>query len=112
MPSVSQSQRALGPHHPPPSISIRRLPRWCLLICLLPLSAVLLANTPQGGSYTLRKQVIAAGGTTSSGGAYRLIGTVGQSVVDRISGGTQQIQQGFHTTGGERPDGLFNDGFE
>lgn len=68
------------------------------------------AQAPSGGSYVMRKQVIAAGGTTASGGSYVLAGTVGQNVVG-VVGASTAIEQGFHTRASQ-PDELFQNGFE
>lgn len=86
--------------------------RACVLAALcLCAAASLHAGDPSGGSYSLRKQVIAGGGTASSGGNYTLVGTIGQSVVGPTGAGASQLQQGFHA-GVAGPDELFNDGFE
>ena len=81
-----------------------------VVMCLVAVAASN-ANPPAGGTYSLPRQVIAAGGAASSGGSYRLVGTVGQSVTGQAAAGTTLLQQGFHA-GPAGPDELFNNGFE
>lgn len=78
------------------------------------LAAQLVAQVPTGGPYSLPKQVIAGGGTRSSGGSYVLTGTAGQSAAGPASAGNYALQQGFHsaTSSGPLPDALFANGFE
>lgn len=89
----------------------RRRRAYALAALCLCAAASLYAGVPAGGSYSLRKQVIAGGGATSSGGSYSLVGTIGQSVTGPTGAGATQLQQGFHA-GVAGPDELFNDGFE
>ncbi len=74
-------------------------------------AASLYAGVPAGGSYSLSKEVVAGGGAASSGGSYRLLGTIGQSVTGPTASGATGLQQGFHA-GQAGPDELFNNGFE
>lgn len=66
-----------------------------------------------GGSYRIRKQVIAAGVETT-GGTYRLVGTVGQAFASAQVGGTYRVNGGFHFApgAGGDPDLFYCDGFE
>lgn len=67
-----------------------------------------------GGVYTMTKSVIAPGGAEATGGAFRLVGTVGQPAARVVGEGTQVLSGGFHAGSGATPDGdaLFCDGFE
>jgi hypothetical protein len=91
--------------------AVRKCRSYALAALCLCAVASLYAGVPAGGSYSLRKQVIAGGGAASSGGSYSLAGTVGQSVTGPTGSGASQLQQGFHA-GVAGPDELFNDGFE
>ncbi len=64
-----------------------------------------------GGSYTMRKQVIGAGGV-SSAGSYRLTGTVAE--VGAVESDTPRFRLvgGFHGRSGPVVDSIFCDGFE
>lgn len=77
-----------------------------LLLLALPVWAL----AQSGGSYTLRKHVIASG-VVASGSSYRLTGTVGQAVAAVQSGGSFRLIGGFH---GPRSssDRLLCNGFE
>lgn len=65
----------------------------------------------QGGSYTMRKQVVAGGGGESAGGQYRIVGTIAQPAAGVQSGGTYKLTGGFHSPGAS-PGLVFCDGFE
>lgn len=75
------------------------------------LAAAALAEST-GAGYSIRKDVIAGGGSASSGGNYALIATVGQSVSGQTQSSGQQLQQGFHPATFAQADGLFQNGFE
>lgn len=82
--------------------------------CLFAMSAHTKSG-PSGGAYELRKQVIAGGGQAALGGGYALVGTVGQSAVTQVSGGSYQLTGGFHgpvVAAPPLPDALFGNGFE
>jgi hypothetical protein len=54
------------------------------------------AAPPSGGAYVLNRSVIAAGGNAgSTGGSYRVAGTVGQPEAASQSGGPYQLAGGF-----------------
>jgi hypothetical protein len=91
--------------------AVRKRRAYALAALCLCAAASLYASDPRGGSYSLRKQVIAGGGAASNGGSYSLVGTIGQSVTGPTGSGASQLQQGFHA-GVARADELFNDGFE
>ncbi|MDX2169088.1 MAG: hypothetical protein SF182_18615 [Deltaproteobacteria bacterium] len=64
------------------------------LLALLFLPAVALAQ--RGGGFDLSHNAIAGGGATfSSGGDYRLGGTIGQAAAGPLSGGPYALQAGF-----------------
>ncbi len=102
--------RILSPARPSrPADRARRV--WLLPALLLMAAASPQAGVPAGGDYSLRKEVIASGGSAGSGGPYTLVGTVGQSVVGPTGSGAIQLQQGFHA-GTARQDEIFSNGFE
>lgn len=65
-----------------------------------------------GGSFVLRKHVIADGGVQASGAAIDLTATAGQIAPGVAAGGGFRATLGFHpaASGGALP--LFRDGFE
>ncbi len=65
-----------------------------------------------GGPYAIESSVIAAGGTTLAGGAFRLDGTVGQVAAARLSGSGFSLNTGFWAPQGTAPDRIFSDGFD
>ena len=92
-----------------------RLPwrRVALPIALALVTVAAAADTPSGGPYLLRKQVVAAGGMRSSGGTDQLVATIAQPAVGPVTGGDYVLQQGFHAAAGAAPDpNLFQDSFE
>lgn len=86
--------------------------RALALILLLP--ALGAGQTPSSaGTYILPKQVIAAGGATATAPGWRLTGTVGQSAVQQVSGGSYRLIGGFHGPAlAALPTPIFRDGFE
>lgn len=88
--------------------------RKTLVITGLVAATALAAQVPSGGPYSLPKQVVAGGGTRSSGGSYVLTDTAGQPATGPASAGSYALQQGFHTAtaSGPLPDPLFRNGFE
>ncbi len=87
----------------------RRVVFWLALAIVPSLS---LAQSA-GGTYRIRKQVIAAG-VEATGGTYRLVGTVGQAIASTQTGGAYRVQGGFHAAlgAGGTVDRFFCDGFE
>lgn len=77
---------------------------------MLPLGAPLTWAQSSGGSYTLRKVVI-AGGSRSSGAPFSAIVTTAQPVAGVSNGGPYRLRAGFHPirAGSDR---LFCSGFE
>lgn len=95
----------------PRSTAIRRRAVLARLALLALFPALAVAQST-GGPYTLRKQVIAAGGVAAAGGAYRLVGTVSEpGAAAAASGGAYRLSGGFHAPSA-RPDRLLCDGFE
>lgn len=70
------------------------------MMLLLPAVAM-----PQaGGTFEIKKSVIAGGGQTSSGGTFALSGTVGQPLAGSVSsGGNFSIESGFWAEGNAAP---------
>lgn len=67
-----------------------------LLLCAAVCVVVSLVAVPAVAADTrLQRYVIAAGGGQSSGGDFRVTGTIGQPAVDRLSGGDFVVQGGF-----------------
>ena len=83
------------------------------LILLLLLVSPLIAAQPGGGPYTLRKQAIGSG-IESTGGSFRLIGTVAEPGAGTLDAPALRLTGGFHGTftGAVVGDRIFCDGFE
>ena len=95
----------------PSHVFARRRSRLALI------SIWLLACTPAGargtgGAYDVDKAVIAVGGTTSSGGAFRLDGTLGQPATAVLNGSGYTLQDGFWAPVGVVSDRIFANGFD
>jgi hypothetical protein len=90
----------------------RNLRRWAVAgICLLVPLAVASAQS-SGGTYTLRKHVIASGGAATAP-THRVVATAGQPVAVFAQGGTYKATMGFHGPGGPPfGDAIFCHGFE
>ena len=93
------------------------LPALLLIIAATTASAAAMAEMPSGGTFVMRKQVVANGGNASNGngagGNYHLVATVAQGAVGPVTGGGYTLQQGFHAaTAPALPDALFNNSFE
>jgi hypothetical protein len=75
-------------------------------------SASVVAAQSSGGSFVLRKYVIADGGVQASGDAVDVTATAGQVAPGVALGGSFRATLGFHpaASGGALP--LFRDGFE
>jgi hypothetical protein len=52
------------------------------------------AASQTGGTFDLSHNVIAGGGSTSTGGQFRLDGTIGQNIAGRVSGGGNYLLRG------------------
>jgi hypothetical protein len=85
-----------------------------LLAVALSAAAAPSAQTPTGGPYALTRQLVAGGGERVSGGAYVLVGSIGQAATGQAGAGSATLEQGFHrsTAGAPLPDMLFQNGFE
>lgn len=86
------------------------MPRSAILILLLAAPVALAQSS--GGSYVLRKQAIAGGGTRASAGALALTHTIGQPHAAVASGGSYRLTGGFHAPRAAAQDPLFANGFE
>lgn len=69
------------------------------------------ALAQSGGNYVMQKQVVGAGGTATSGGAYTLIGTVGQHAAAVSCANNYSVRSGFWP-GVPQTDVIFRNGFE
>ena len=66
-----------------------------------------------GGTYGIERAVIADGGATLAGGAFRLSGTVGQPVTSSTDGASYRLDAGFWSaSSAEQTDRIFADGFD
>ena len=78
----------------------------------------MLPNVANGSGPGVRRQVIGSGGGTSSGGAFEISGTIGQTDADPLqpsSGGAYAVTGGFWPGIAAAPpvaDSIFADGFE
>ena len=94
-------------------------PVRALLLAIAAMAANIsaLADVPSGGTFVMRKQVVANGGNASSGngvgGNYQLVATIAQNAAGPATGGDYVLQQGFHAATTPAPaDALFNNSFE
>ncbi len=84
----------------------------CALACLA-LASPVATQVASGGSFTLDRVRIAAGGGDANGAPYSATVTTGQPEAQApASGGTFELRGGFHTGVAQRPDVLFRNGFE
>jgi hypothetical protein len=65
-----------------------------------------------GDTYGIERAVIANGGATLAGGAFRLSGTVAQPVTSSTDGGSYRLAAGFWTSSAGAADRIFADGFD
>lgn len=65
----------------------------CLLVFLIP------SLSRGAGQYVISRYTIAGGGGTSSSGAYKLVGTIGQPDAGWSSGGKYELLGGFQPSG-------------
>ena len=106
--------------HQPMRQPTRRCPpvrALLLAIAATTASAGAMAEMPSGGTFVMRKQVVANGGNASSGngvgGNYQLVATIAQNAAGPATGGDYVLQQGFHAATTPAPaDALFNNSFE
>lgn len=76
--------------------SRHRRSRTIVALLLLAAAVAPIATTAQsGGTYTMRKSVI-AGGERASGGTFVLVGTVAQSAAGVSAADAYILQSGFH----------------
>lgn len=84
------------------------------LATLVPVACLVPARTPAlaGDAYRIDRAAIGAGGT-SSGGAFRLSGTVGQPATSTLDAGAYRLYDGFWGPA-SRPasDEIFANGFD
>ena len=72
-----------------------------------------LAAQSSGGSYAITRSLIAAGGTSSGSGAFRLDGSVGQSAAAAtLSGADFRLSDGYWIPTSTASDTIFVDGFD
>ena len=73
--------------------------------CIALFAVVPYVVVPQtGGTFEIKKSVIAGGGETSSGGSFSLSGTVGQPLAGSVStGGSFAVESGFWAEGNATP---------
>jgi hypothetical protein len=86
---------------------------WIVALTLVP-SPPVSSQSTSGGTYTIRKFVIAGGGGQPQGAPYRAAVTVGQSVAQVSNGGGYRLVSGFHHAKGSSAaaDTLFCSSFE
>lgn len=65
-----------------------------------------------GGSYSIDSSVIAGGGATLSGGAFRLEGTLAQPAISELSAAGYSLYTGFWAPRGPVSDRIFANGFD
>ena len=71
---------------------------FLLLVVTVGMGTAVYADISAG--YTLSKSVVAGGGhQDSTGGGYSLSGTVAETAVDTISGGSYTLNSGFWSSG-------------
>lgn len=73
---------------------------------------VALAPAQTGGTYRIDSAVIADGGTTLGGGAFRISGTVGQPTTHVLTGSTLRFYAGFWSPATSTSDVIFSNGFD
>ncbi len=78
------------------------------VLCALP------ADVPAqaGGTFRIDSAVIAGGGATLDGGAFRLSGTVGQPATSPLGGANYVMRDGFWTPAANTSDEIFMNGFD
>ncbi|MFO1496557.1 MAG: hypothetical protein U1F26_18085 [Lysobacterales bacterium] len=86
---------------------------WPALLMLPLILSAAEAGKATSGSYTLRKQVIAAG-AEASGGGYRVVGTAAQPAAGLSTAAALRLTAGFHGRAVQAPvvDQMFRNGFE
>lgn len=84
------------------------------VIAALVLTAAVQAQSVSGGTYTVRKFVIAGGGGSPQSATYRASVTVGQAAAMVSAGGSYRLVSGFHQAKAPSSGGdiLFCSGFE
>jgi hypothetical protein len=70
------------------------------------------ASSPADDTYRVESAVIASGGATLDGGAYRLRGTLGQPATARLSAATFRLYDGFWSPRIVTSDSIFANGFD
>lgn len=82
---------------------------------LLPIACLAPSRSPAqaGGAYRIDRAAIGDGGATSSGGAFRLSGTVGQPATDMLGAGGYRLYDGFWGPASlPATDEIFANGFD
>lgn len=81
--------------------------------CRALLAMTVLCTTGFAAAQSLTRSTVDGGGGASSGGEFRLRGTIGQPDAASASGGTFRLRGGFWIpTNAPQGDALFGDGFE
>lgn len=92
------------------TLRVRPVLAACALAASLLVAHGLYAQST-GGPYTMRKQVIGAG-ETSTAGTYRLTGTVGEPGAELSNSARFRLTGGFHGPTGPAAESIFCNGFE
>lgn len=87
--------------------------RWALQLAVGLMLVAGVALGQSGGSFSITRHSVDAGGARSSGGGFVLVGTIGQPDAAALQGGGFSVQGGFHRRATGAPaDALFANGFE
>ncbi len=81
-----------------------------MLACAAATSGAIAATS--GGSYSIDSSVIAAGGATLTGGAFRLEGTLAQPATSELSAAGYSLYTGFWAPEQPASDRIFANGFD
>lgn len=85
---------------------------WLLGVAAAMLPVALALAQSSGGSYTLRKVVVAGGGVDAAAQPYVMVATTGQAIATVHTGGSYRLTGGFHGPVAPRGDRILCDGFE
>lgn len=89
--------------------------RVIALVCALGFAGAIPARAPAqaGGSYSLERAAIASGGTTLSGGTFRMSSTIGQPATATLGSANYQLYDGFWAPiAAPTSDLIFANGFD
>lgn len=85
--------------------------RLGIALCALSILSLPLFAASRGDPFEIRRSTIDGGGGVSSGGDFRLSGSIAQPDAGQSRGGIYRLQGGFWS-GPPPADALFSDGFE